>query len=166
MNFNPLIDYSKFDLNKEENLIYWRFGELIKTLITLSSDPDKQIDIIGEIGIAAEEMAIEFDNYFSGSGQPYLNHKLLTIEQYDKLKMLNTFFEDQSGDNDPDFWNDELLSSHPDWKNVRIQAKEILYLLKMEKLDLKIDRKKEYEIKNGIKHLVGESTRLKIVNKE
>lgn len=35
LSFNPTIDYGLLDLTKEKNLVYWKFGELIKTLITL-----------------------------------------------------------------------------------------------------------------------------------
>jgi len=37
MKYNPLIDYGKKDLSIEENLIFWKFSELIKNLITISS---------------------------------------------------------------------------------------------------------------------------------
>lgn len=166
MEFNPLVDYSNFDLNDEQNLTYWKFGELIKTLITLTTDGYRQVEIIGEIGIVTEEMAIDLDNYFTVSGQAYLKHNLLTIEQYDKINMLNTFFSEKSGEKCSAFWDVEELPNSADWQNVREQAKLILCLLKMDNLDLKIDRKKEYKIINGVKHLTGESTKLLIIQKK
>lgn len=56
MNFDPTYDYGLSDLTNEDNLVCWKFGELIKTLVTLSSKADRQIENMGA-GIVTNEMA-------------------------------------------------------------------------------------------------------------
>lgn len=63
MEFNPLYDYGQSDLTIDSNLIYWKYGELIKNLITLSSQAEKQVEVIGH-GAVCDEMAEDFDTYF------------------------------------------------------------------------------------------------------
>ena len=66
MKFEPTYDYGQSDLNKEGNLVLCKFGGLIKSLITISSDADRQRRIIG-MGIATDDMALDFDAYFTSS---------------------------------------------------------------------------------------------------
>lgn len=47
--FNPTIDYGLLDLAKGENLVYYKFGELIKTLLTLSSSADRQTEKLEQV---------------------------------------------------------------------------------------------------------------------
>ena len=125
MNFDPTYNYGDTDLTNDENLVRWKFGELIKNLVTLSSSAERQAEIIG-IGATCDEMAIDFDTYFTLEYQNYLDSGLLTISQVEKLKELDKYFEDRSGDKSPDFWDDFLLETNPEWQYVRRMAKNIL----------------------------------------
>jgi len=40
----------------------------------------------------------------------------------------------------PDFWDDDLLDTHPDWEILRAMSKEVLRLMKLDNLKLKIER--------------------------
>lgn len=88
MNYDPTIDYGKMDLSMNENRIFWNFSELIKILITISRDAQKQIELIG-YGVVADEMAIDFDTYYTLSYQSYLDSQLLTMNIKQELDELN-----------------------------------------------------------------------------
>lgn len=60
MQFDPTYDYGKKDLTVDRYLICWKFAELIKNLITLSGNAEKQKEWIGE-GATYYEMAINFN---------------------------------------------------------------------------------------------------------
>jgi hypothetical protein len=47
MKFEPTYNYGDTDLTIDQNLIYWKFGELVKNLVTLSSSAERQAEIIG-----------------------------------------------------------------------------------------------------------------------
>ena len=145
MNFDPTYNYGDTDLTNDENLVRWKFGELIKNLVTLSSSAERQAEIIG-IGATCDEMAIDFDTYFTLEYQNYLDSGLLTISQVEKLKELDKYFEDRSGDKSPDFWDDFLLETNPEWQYVRRMAKNILEALNMIDLTIEFDRTEKYEI--------------------
>lgn len=144
INYDPTIDYGKMDLSMNENLIYWEFSELIIILITLSSDAQKQIEFIG-YGAVADEMAIDFDTYYTLSYQSYLDSELLTMEIKQELDELNKYLEDQSGDKNPAFWDDTKLHSNSGWEWVRLKAKHILELLNMDDLSIDFDRTEEFD---------------------
>ncbi|WP_461791426.1 hypothetical protein [Pedobacter sp.] len=144
MNFDPTYNYGDTDLTNDENLVRWKFSELIKNLITLSSSAERQAEIIG-IGATCDEMAIDFDTYFTLEYQNYLDSGLLTVSQVEKLQELDNYFEDRSGDKSPDFWDDFLLEKNPEWQNVRQMAKYILEALNMIDLTIEFDRTEKYE---------------------
>lgn len=165
MNFDPTIDYGLSDLTKEENLVYWKFGELIKTLITLSSDADRQMEIICA-GAASDEMAEDFHSYFTLSYKQFVENKLLDETTLNKLKYLDDFLDQRSGDKDPEFWNDETLSTNTDWQNVRIQATEALLFLGFENFDIDFERTEKYEKSSKGENLVLQTTRTRLIKKQ
>lgn len=161
MKFDPIFDYGQSDLKNENNQICWKYGELIKTLITLASSADRQFEIMG-FGIPTEEMAEDFHTYFVLSYQHYYNHNLLNEITIDKLHQINTFFNERSGGKDPDFWEDLALSTNKDWENVRRQAKEILILLGMDNLAIDFDRTEKYETTTEGKKLLIQTIRTRL----
>ncbi|WPO78955.1 hypothetical protein [Flavobacterium sp. KACC 22761] len=164
MEFHPLLDYGKFDLKNERNLVYWKFGELIKTLITLSSNSERQFEIIG-YGAVCCEMAEDFDLYFTLMVDQYRNFNLLTNLQLEKLEELDLFFDNRSGDKSPDFWDDFLLETSHEWDLVRNMAKDILKLLKMEDLQLEIEREEKFEETNKGRKLIMQCTKIRLIKK-
>lgn len=159
MYFDPTYNYGNSDLNDEQNLACFKFCELIKNLLTLSSDADRQCEIIG-IGAVCDEMAVDFETYFSHSYKLYLEHHLLTPEQMEALQDLDAFFEARSGS---DFWDDFLLDTHPDWQAVRQKAKAILKLLGMQDLAIEFDREEKHEMTALGEKLIMQSTKTRIV---
>ncbi|RYX99800.1 hypothetical protein EON78_02620 [bacterium] len=160
MKFDPLVDYGLLDLNLEHNLVCWKFGELIKTLITLSSNAERQKEIIGA-GVVTDEMAEDFHNYFTSSVAEYIDNKLLDEVAIKKLSMLDNFLDERSDSKDPKFWDDTLLSVNSDWQFVRREAKEILKLLKFDYIDLDFERTEKYEGPKLILH----KTRTRLIKK-
>lgn len=161
MNFEPTYDYSKTDFSKEENQILWKFGELIKNLITIASDAKKQRYIIG-LGAVADEMALDFESYFTLSYNQYLKSQLLNKDAFEKLMLLDDFFEKRSGDKDPVFWDDSLLDINNDWNIVREEVKQILEMMGLSNLDIEC---KHTDIHDG-KRIIGQQTIIKLVYKK
>lgn len=64
LHFDPTINYGNMDLKNFDNLIRYKFSQLIIKLILLSSTSTQQILIFG-IGNACNEMVIDFDLYFT-----------------------------------------------------------------------------------------------------
>ncbi len=164
MNFDPTFDYGFSDLKKEDNLVCWKFGELVKTLFTLSSNADRQIEIMGA-GIVTDEMAEDFDTYFTLSYKQFVDNKLIDETTTNKLKYLDNFFDERSGDKDPDFWDNTTLSTNNDWQNVRTQAKEILTLMGFENLDIDFKRTEKHEKSNEGQKLLIQTTRTRLIRK-
>ncbi len=164
MQFDPTKDYYGMDLSQETNQVKWNYWEFLKTLVTLSSPADKQKEIIG-FGAVADEMAIDFDSYYTLNFQRYLDHKLLTENQVNKLNSLDIFFNDRSGDKMPEFWDDDLLDSNPEWKKVRKTAQEILAELGYENLTIEIERTRESSKSNKGEPLIIEMTKTRLKNK-
>lgn len=162
--FDPTADYGLSDLTMEDNLICWKFSELIKTLITLSSSADRQIEIIGA-GVVTDEMTEDFYNYFTISYRQLIENKLIDEATLDKLNYLNEFLDQRSGDKDPDFWDDTTLSTNKDWQDVRTQTKEILTLMGFANLDIDFERTEKYEKTNEGQKLLMQTTRTKLINK-
>ena len=162
MDFDPIYNYGDTDLTDDDNLVRWKFGELIKNLLTLSASAERQKEIIG-IGATCDEMAIDFDTYYTLSYKSYLDKGLLTVDQFETLKDLNIYFENRSGDKSPDFWDDFLLDTNPEWQIVRQKAKTILELLKMQDLTIEFDREEKYEVTDKGKQITMQSTKIRLV---
>lgn len=157
MDFDPTCNYGDADLTKDCNLVRWKFGALIKNLITLSSTANHQVEIIG-IGAICNEIAIDFDNYFTQSYQSYLNNQLLTDEEVQKFKGIDDIFNLHSGEKATDFWDELHLDTNPDWQFIRLKAKEVLKLLGMQNITIEFNREEKYETKGHGKQLTIQRT--------
>lgn len=162
MDFDPTCNYGDTDLTNDDNLVRWKFGELIKNLITLSSSADRQTEIIG-IGAICDEMAIDFDTYFTLAYKSYLDNGLLTIDQFEILRELDIYFENRSGEKSPDFWDDFLLDTNPEWQIVRQKAKTILELLKMQDLTIEFEREEKHEMTEKGRQIAMQLTKTRLV---
>ncbi|KFF04227.1 hypothetical protein [Flavobacterium reichenbachii] len=162
MEFDPTYDYSQTDLTDSKNLAYLNFYQLIITLITLSSSAEKQTEIIG-YGAVCDEMAIDFESYFTLTVNEYKNFDLLNNLQLEKLNELDLFLDNRSGEKSPDFWDDFLLETNREWEVVRQMAKDILKLLEMEDLKLEFKREERFVETNEGKKLVMQSTKTFLV---
>lgn len=139
MKFDPTYDYINDEINDEENLVYYKFCELIKTLYTVGSDANYQREIKG-IGSAVDEMALDMDSNFTSVYEEYIKYGLLPDTALEKLKELDKFFDQKSENSDYDFWDDRNLDTNVEWMDVRKRAKEIIELLGMQGLKLEYDR--------------------------
>lgn len=162
MHFDPTFNYGDTDLTNTENLIRWKFGELIKCLVTISSSAKQQVEIIG-MGAVCDEMACDLDTYFSLEHPAYLECGLLSTSQIEKLKELDGYFDERSGDKSPDFWDDRLLELSSEWQVARQMAKTILEQLNMQDLMIEFDRSERYEMTNQGERLVMQSTKTRLV---
>jgi len=162
MEFDPTYNYGDTDLTDNDNLVRWKFGELIKNLVTLTSDAKRQSEIIG-VGGTCDEMAEDFHTYFTMVYSTYVDNKLLTSIQVDKLQELDEFFNDRSGNKSPDFWDDFLLETNSDWKVIRHKALEILSSLGMQDLTLEFDRSEKYDTTDNGKQLTIQTTKTRLV---
>ena len=157
MRFDATHDYGKTDLTDDDNLVRWKFAELIKNLVTLSSSAEQQLKMT-EIGAVCDEMALDFATYFVLSYQTYLRVGLLTLDEAEQLKKLDKYFEDRSGEKSPDFWDDSLLKTNPEWQVVREKAKCILEMLRMQDLEIEFERTVEYKVSKEGKQIVSGET--------
>ena len=149
MSFDPLVNYGVLDFSNEENLVYWNFSELIKTLITLSKNAGDQLEIMGT-NAAATEMALDFDSFYTLSAAKYLKYRLLNSEQMEELAALGIFMEDKN--NDEDFWTANALYSSEEWKMIRNKALKLLVKLEMDYLDIHLEKEnKNIEMVGGKK---------------
>jgi hypothetical protein len=165
MQFNPEYNYGDSDFTVKENVVCWKFGELVKTLVTLSSEAKEQIEIMG-LGLVSEEMAEDFDTYFTLMFDEYIDGKLLTLHQVEQLKQLETFFNERSNNEFSDFWDDALLSTSADWEIVRQKSSNILALLGMEDLEIRFSREEKCETPHySKKELFIQSTKTYLVRK-
>lgn len=149
MAFDPLINYGVLDFSKEENLVYWNFSELIKTLITFSKDPGDQLEIMGT-NTAATEMALDFDSFYTLSAAKYAKYKLLDFEAMNEIAGIGLFLDERS--NDEEFWTADSLYSNRDWGWVRLKARDLLKMIGMDHLDIQVEKEhKTIENVGGIK---------------
>lgn len=162
MDFDPTYNYSKTDLTIDSNLVCWKFAELIKSLVTLSESAGRQVEIIG-IGATCDEMALDFDNYFTLEFETYFNNGLLTVGQISMLKDLDAYLDERSGDKSPDFWDDFLLETNPEWEVVRLKARSILADIGMQDLTLVFDREEQYEMTDKEKKITMQLTKTRLV---
>jgi len=164
MKFDPTYDYGKLDLNIAENLVCYNFRELIINLITLSSPAKRQLEIIG-IGAVCNEMAVDFDEYFTSVYQLYIDNNFLTQDQLEKFIELDNYFDERSGKKQSEFWDDFLLETNPEWQIVRQKAMTILEMLGMQNLTIEFDRTEEYKMINGVKQITAQTTKTKLIRK-
>ncbi|MBE2256127.1 MAG: hypothetical protein IAE65_08000 [Ignavibacteria bacterium] len=165
LNFDPTFNYGNEDLKNYDNLIRYKFSQLIINLILLSSSSTQQILFFG-IGNACNEMAIDFDLYFTQEKESYLERGLLTLDSVDKLKELDKLFCEKSEDKNHEFWDDDNLKSNSNWKLVREKSNEILKMLNFDNLTLELDRNNNFRMDNGNVNLIGQTDKIQIVKKK
>ncbi|WP_336516470.1 hypothetical protein [Pollutibacter soli] len=145
MHFDPLTDYGQHNLRDADHLLKWNFSELIKTLITLAADPERQMDIIGESENPGEEMVLDFESFYDLSAKKYIQAKLIRFDQAEQLDELGAMvarLDEESFSSDSVF-DDEV------WTEIRNKSNHILQSLGMDDLDLKIEESEKEEEKPG-----------------
>ncbi|WDF56448.1 hypothetical protein [Mucilaginibacter sp. KACC 22063] len=122
-------------LDDNESVTCWKFDGLLKNLNVLSLPADRQKAIMG-YGCIADEMAEDFNTYFTLNRQEYLEKGLLDQQQCDQLDKLDSLLEKYSGDGNTGFWDDQQLDTNKDWQSVREIAKHILIVLRKDNSDI------------------------------
>ena len=139
MNFIPTENYYGLDFSIEENIVKWHFWEFLKILVTLSKTAEVQKDYIG-YGFVTGELTDEFDTYYKSQRSKYIKYKLLDSIIIKDLDNLNNFFEERYGQQENEFWNDDLLDIHPYGEEVRKIAFNILKKCGYDDLEVVIER--------------------------
>lgn len=138
----------------------WQFEQLITTLIALKSKPNVQREIYG-IGNTEDEMAIEFDSYFT-----QIRNLLLKLDYIDdkadkKLVQLHEFLEFKSNQEDKSFWIE--LETHKDWDKIRTMAEQILLTMGKENLIVEVAHDNSYNSRNEI---ISQITNTKLIERK
>lgn len=148
MKFDPLTDYSQHDFKDPEHLLKWNFSELIKTLITLSAAPDRQLVILGNSENPGEEMVLDFESFYDLSVKKYVQAKLLRFDQAEELEGLQALIYeiDEESVSRTSVFEDEI------WEEIRTRSSQVLQSLEMNDLDIHIEEtEKEEETIDGKK---------------
>jgi len=165
MKFDPTHNYSSEDLTVEKILIFWKFSELIKTLLIMASPSMEKIEIVG-FGSTTEGLADNFNTYFSSTVNCYKSNGLLNDAIIEKLNDLNTFLGEKRKDSNSPFWDDFMLDKNSDWEIVSFKAKTILLLLKFENLELRHNESSEQESKQDNGYIIVEKSVKQIKKKK
>ena len=160
MVFDPIFNYETVNLQEPENLACYRFAEIIKGLVTLSSGAERQQEIIG-IGEATAEMAEDFNGHLHLGTPLFTEYQLADTVLLEKLQQLADDMYTY-GPSDT-FWQSESLYTHPGWERVRAEAKSILTSMGYAHLTLVITREEFYKEVAGKQYLTGQRTRLRLV---
>jgi len=110
-------------------------------------------------------MATDFETHLTLSYQSYIENNLLTENQVEKLKELDDYFNERSGNKSSDFWDEFLLEKNPEWQIVRQKARTILELIGMQDLTIEFDRKEEYELADCGERLKIQTTKTRLIRK-
>ena len=161
MQFDPLKDYSIHDLKDPEHLVNWNFSELIKTLITLAADPDRQLQIMNSNN-AANEMLLDFESFYGLSARKYVQAKLISYPQAEALDALKELLDLQEQEED----DSDTLFDDPLWETIREKAGSVLQLMNFGNLDIQLEKTFKSEEKHGGERKNSEQVRRKIVRKK
>lgn len=153
-------------IETEKALAVRQFDELVKTLIVLSAPADRQKEICG-YGCPGDDMANDFDEYYTQARNLYVEHDLLTSEQLKVLDELDRYLEGRSGQWNAEFWQEpSSLTSHPDWESIRGLANACLVGLGKWHLDLEVSHEIENTLASDGKPLVIQHTHMKLKEKK
>jgi len=146
-------------MSSDKDRVQEFFNELIKQLIIMSLKGKSQIEYFGLLN-AGDELALDFDNFYSLKKEEYIFHNLLDQQQIKKLDELNEFLDERSGGKNANFWNN--VETHEDWGKVRLLARECLRLLNKQGLGIKVkfNGEKTYFDNQEVWHSHGTKTEL------
>ncbi len=151
--------------NKDSDTLSWQFEELVKTLLTLSSPAEKQREICG-ISCPGDDMANDFDSYYTLCKSQYIDRGYLTSLQIEALDKLDKFLEDRSGQQYEEFWcNSTSLDQHKDWETIRELAKNCLDVLGKTDFDIVVEHTFEHDVSNDGKEVTIQHTKTQSVPK-
>jgi hypothetical protein len=149
-------------MTEDEELIQRLFDGLVKHLIVLSLPADYQREYMG-LGHTGDELALEFENYYTLHKEQYINQGLINKEQKSQLDYLDNFFDERSGKDHIEFW--EEVKSHSDWELVRDAAKECIAALDKQEYGIKVKYDYEKNYFDGQEHWVMHSTKTELIKK-
>ena len=99
---------------------------LLRDIVRIAALPGYlQIESFPSQVVAADEIALDFDTHcmwaLEGLGAP-----ALTKEQEASLIALDARLDRMSNEHNPSLWTDDALRHHPEWDDVRADARRIL----------------------------------------
>lgn len=154
--------YKTFNIRTAYTTSLICYEELIKSLIALSSNAEKQKEIIG-YGQVAQELVEDFYHYYSNCREQYLMENLITKEQDLNLGLLEKLFKEQK---DQSFWDDDNLGTNIQWQEVRKIASENLKILGKSDFTIEVKRTHNNTMSPEGKSLTIENTKIILVKKK
>jgi hypothetical protein len=149
-------------MTEEKNLVQELFDGLLKHLIILSLPADYQKEYMG-FGLTGDELALDFDTYYTLHKEQYLKEEFINQEQKIMLDALESFFEVRSGEHNEDFW--EGVNSHSDWGTVRTMAKDCIDALGKQDYGIKVRYEYDKTYFDGQEQRNMHSTKTELVKK-
>lgn len=134
--------------DQEFDRVKYQFDELIKTLILLASSAQEQLGFLGTGTWPGDEMAADFETYFTVNRSDYLERGLLTSQSLAALDTLDRFMGTLSGLQNMDFWCEpDALRLHSDWQKIRTMAQSCLLVLERSGFSLEV--KQTHSLESG-----------------
>lgn len=120
--------------------------EFIKTMIMFSSSAEKQIYCYGEESAVTDEIAEDFDQYFTIlKNQNYFN-KSEYFTAKENLEAINTILDAYGGSANEEFWTLDSLRNSSAWENLRSLMKDAIKKMGKANLDIEIIKKDKWTI--------------------
>jgi midasin (ATPase involved in ribosome maturation) len=152
-------------IKEEQDFIPWHFDELIKTLLLLSKPAEEQIRLTG-LGQTGTDLAEDFDWHYTKSISDFRKKDLIDAQQEAVLNTLQQFIVARYVPENSDFWeDDELLSTHPDWEEIRKLANHCLVALGKAHLDLLVSIDEQAEKNDDGEELIVQTIRIELAEK-
>ncbi|MDG0876187.1 hypothetical protein L5D93_28755 [Paenibacillus thiaminolyticus] len=123
-----------------DSFITYYHEELIMTLIIISSDAEKQIEIMG-FGNVGDDMMIDFETYYSNYREVYIATSRFNQDEIVLLDEIDEYLSDFTRNNSSELFIDQdELVNNPKWEMTRQKASELLGRLNMNHLSIRIKK--------------------------
>jgi hypothetical protein len=109
-----------------------RFDRLIQCLQLVASDAEEQISVFPDFVDIPDEIALEYDRMLTWLDD-YHSEEMITEEQKRRLKQIDDLFTGMSHDKSKSYWDLEALRNLPEWEQARMQARDLLKSLGIQK---------------------------------
>ncbi|WP_298420509.1 hypothetical protein [uncultured Kordia sp.] len=139
----------------------WRFEELVKTLIAMSSSFERQKEIYG-FGATADEMLMDFYSHYTLNKVKFLERKFITNESKKLLDDIDSLTDSWSDEKEEDFWF-EMENYEEDWNVLRGKAKLALVKLGKDKCTVEVKHENNFD-ENG--NIVMQKTKIELKENE
>lgn len=121
-----------------ENLSQYKFEKLVQSLQCLAANYKDQIAAFPDFVHIPDELAL---NYYEEVlyCKTLFEEKIITNEQWLKIKEIDMLFEMMSDHKHPKIWTLNSLKKDPFWQKIREKAKGVLHLLNVKQVQPKLE---------------------------